>query len=242
MTDQLNRLGQYLFHIRNAFIPAVIVILLLLWPPVPVGDWPGDLLLPIGLLLIVLGQTLRMLTIGLDYIIRGGKNRKIYAEDLVTGGIFAHSRNPMYVGNLLLAEGCLLVSGNITPIIVGSIFFLGFYLLIVYSEESFLREKFKDGYLAYCANVPRWIPRLDGLRDTIREYEFDWPGVITKEYGTIFISSMIPLALITWKLHLSNRLDDYQSLLTILAIFFTTAWAVARFLKKTERIKSLRNS
>ena len=242
MSDQLSRLGQYLFHIRNAFVPTVIVILLLLWLPVPMGDRPGDLFLPIGLLLIVLGQTLRMLTIGLDYIIRGGKNRKIHAEDLVTGGIFAHTRNPMYLGNLLLAEGCLLVSGNLMAILVGSIFFLGFYRLIVHSEECFLQEKFKDGYLAYCANVPRWIPRVEGLRDTIREYHFDWPGVITKEYGTIYISSMIPLALIAWKLHLGNRLDDYQSLLITLAVFFTSAWAIARFLKKTERIKSLRSS
>ncbi len=242
MSEQLNRLGQFLFHIRNGLVPVVIVTLLLLWPPVPMGDWPGDLFLLIGLLLIVLGQTLRMLTIGLDYIIRGGKNRKIYAENLVTGGIFAHSRNPMYVGNLLLAEGCLLTSGNITAIIVGSIFFLGFYRLIVHSEECFLRNTFQDGYQAYCADVPRWIPRLEGLRDTIREYHFDWPGVITKEYGTIFTSLMIPLALISWKLHLSGRLGEYQGILTALAVFFTAAYAVARFLKKTERIKSLRSS
>ena len=242
MSEQLNRLGQFLFHIRNGLVPAVIITLLLLWPPVPIGTWPGDLFLPIGLLLIVLGQMLRMLTIGLDYIIRGGKNRKIYAENLVTGGIFAHSRNPMYVGNLLLAVGCLLTFGNLTAIIVGSIFFIGFYRLIVHSEECFLLDTFKDGYRAYCADVPRWIPKFEGLRETIREYHFDWPGVITKEYGTIFTSLMIPLALIAWKLHLGNRLGEYQVTLTALAIFFTAAYALARFSKKTERIKSLRSS
>ena len=46
-----------------------------------------------------------MLTIGYEYIVRGGRQGKVYAEDLVQGGVFAHSRNPLYLGNLLIIVG-----------------------------------------------------------------------------------------------------------------------------------------
>src|SRR5678815_5444661 len=58
-----------------------------------------------GLLIALSGQVLRAVTIGLEYIIRGGRNRQVYAEKLVTGGMFAHCRNPLYVGNFLVLVG-----------------------------------------------------------------------------------------------------------------------------------------
>ena len=242
MSDQLSRLGQFLFHIRNGLFPAVILVLIVFWPPVAIGDSLGDFLYPLGFLCIITGQVIRILTIGLDYIVRGGRNRKIYAENLVTGGVFAHSRNPMYVGNILLAIGCLFVSGNLTAILFGSAFFLIFYRLIVHSEECFLSSKFGDAYKEYCADVPRWIPRIKDLGGTIQEFQFDWPGVIVKEYGTIYVALMIPLTLFTWKLHVANQLNNNLVLLISLALLFTAAFATARILKKKYHLTSLRSN
>jgi protein-S-isoprenylcysteine O-methyltransferase Ste14 len=241
MADQLSRLGQFLFNIRNGLFPVVIIALIVLWPPVAIGDSLGDFLYPLGFLCIITGQLIRILTIGLDYIVRGGRNRKIYAENLVTGGVFGHSRNPMYVGNILLAIGCLFVSGNLTAILVGSTFFLIFYWLIVHSEETFLRSKFGTAYQEYCADVPRWIPHIKDLGSTIREFEFDWPGVVVKEYGTIFVAMMIPLTLFTWKLYLANQLNDNWPILLSLALLFFAAFATARILKKKFNLTSLRS-
>src|SRR4029078_8211515 len=78
------------------------------------GFDPGDAL---GLLLILLGQGLRAAVIGFATINRGGQNRLIHADDLVTDGLFAHSRNPLYVGNVLILSGLFLVHG--TPWVVG---------------------------------------------------------------------------------------------------------------------------
>jgi hypothetical protein len=47
----------------------------------------------IGLVVTITGQLIRGITIGLAYIIRGGKDRPVYAEDLVTEGMFNHCRN-----------------------------------------------------------------------------------------------------------------------------------------------------
>ena len=240
MTELFNQWGNFLFHNRNVLFPVLIAIVLYLWPPVAIDNVPGVYLMALGLIMIILGQGLRILAIGLSYIVRGGRMRRIYAENLVTDGLFSHSRNPLYVGNILIVIGFVFVSGNLTGLIVGSLAFLIIYRLIVHSEESFLSAKFGEPYAAFCADVPRWIPRFKGLMETIHNYQFDWPKVAVKEYGTIMTSLMVPLGLIAYKLNLANKLDEYQSLLIGLAVLILAAYGLVRFLKKTGRLKPMR--
>lgn len=232
--------GNFLFHTRNVLFPLITLSLLLIWPPVALEGRPSLSLLWVGLAMVAAGQGLRVLTIGLDYIIRGGRNRRVYAERLVTGGIFAHCRNPLYVGNLLIASGFLCVAGNPLGIIIGSLVFLAAYRLIVCCEEAFLENKFGQEYRDFCTSVPRWIPRLRGLGKTMADYDFNWATVVVKEYGTLMTSLMVPLGLITWKLHLANKLGDYAFLLGITALCIMSAYGYARFLKKTGRIENPR--
>jgi len=236
------KIGNFLFHTRNVLFPITIVVLLFLWPPVAIGHTGSDLLLFSGLLFILIGQAIRVLTISLEYIKRGGKNRQIFAEKLVTGGIFSHSRNPMYAGNTFLGTGVLSVAGNVTGLIVGSILILTTYRLIVHSEECFLREKFAEIYDAYCASVPRWLPNIRSLKETIHDYEykFDWSRVALKEHTTLFMYLMLPLVLIAWKLHLANLLEDYQFVFLSLAVLFISAFSGVRFLKKSGRLIAMR--
>ena len=240
MTDLFNQWGNFLFHTRNVLFPVLIAIVLFLWPPVAIDNVPGVYLMVMGLTMITMGQGLRILAIGLSYIVRGGRLRRIYAENLVTDGLFSHCRNPLYVGNILIVTGFVFVSGNLTGIIVGSLAFMAIYRLIVFSEESFLSAKFGEAYAAFCADVPRWIPIFSGLQETIKNYQFDWPNVAVKEYGTIMTSLMVPLGLIAYKLQLANKLDDYQFILIGLAALILAAYGLVRFLKKTQRLKSMR--
>ncbi len=240
MAELFNHLGNFLFHTRNVLFPVLFVLLLLLWPPVAIDHVPGIYFTLIGMIMILLGQGLRILTVGLSYIIRGGQKRRIYAEKLVTDGIFSHCRNPLYAGNLLIVGGFIFIAGNLTGILAGSLIFMSIYRLIVHSEETFLQSKFADAYKDYCMDVPRWIPRLAGLQQNISQYQFDWPAVAVKEYGTIMTSLMVPLGLIAWKLNLSGKLGDYQFLLMGLAFIIMAAYATVRFLKKTERLRAMR--
>ena len=236
MTDLFNQWGNFLFHTRNVLFPVLIAIVLFLWPPVAIDNVPGVYFMAMGLAMIIVGQGLRILAIGLSYIVRGGRMRRIYAENLVTDGLFSHCRNPLYVGNILIVMGFVFVSGNLTGLIVGSLAFIAIYRLIVHSEESFLSEKFGEPYTAFCNDVPRWIPRFKGLSDTINNYQFDWPKVSVKEYGTIMTSLMVPLGLMAYKLNLANKLGEYQSLLIALAVLVLGAYGFVRFLKITERL------
>jgi protein-S-isoprenylcysteine O-methyltransferase Ste14 len=240
MTDLFNQWGNFLFHTRNVLFPALVAIILFLWPPVAMDAGPGIYFMVIGLTMIILGQGLRILAIGLSYIVRGGRMRRIYADNLVTDGLFSHCRNPLYVGNILIVIGFMFVSGHLTGIIIGSLAFMAIYRLIVHSEENFLSAKFGAAYGEFCNDVPRWIPNLNGLGETIKNYQFDWPKVAVKEYGTIMTSMMIPLGLIAYKLNLANKLGDYQSLLIGLAVLVLAAYGCVRFLKKTGRLKSMR--
>ena len=240
MNDLFNQWGNFLFHTRNVLFPVFILVLLFIWPPVALTNAASCFVMTAGLLMVALGQLFRITTIGLDYIVRGGRNRRIYAEDLVTGGLFSHCRNPLYVGNILIAIGYLFVGGNGGSIIVGSLAFLAIYRLIVHSEETFLSEKFGQAYADFCADVPRWMPKFEGFSDTVKGYQFDWPAVAVKDGGTIFMSVMVPVALIAWKLQLANQLGNYQTALIIITVIMTSAFLTMRFLKKSGRLKSMR--
>lgn len=239
MTTLINQCGNFLFHTRNGFFPVFVGLILFIYPPVAIDNILGLYLMAIGFLTVITGQGLRILTIGLSYIVRGGQKRRIYAEKLVTDGIFAHCRNPLYLGNILIVTGFFCISGNLTGIMVGALSFITIYMLIVRSEEAFLRDRFAEDYTAFCADTPRWALRFKGLKKTISRYGFDWTAVAVKEYGALMTSLMLPLGLIAWKLHIAHKLNEYRPILIGLALLIMTAYGFIRFLKKTERIRAV---
>ena len=104
----MERWGTFLFKYRDAVFPAVILATIIATRPrFPGGSRAADLWLDLlGILVAAAGQLLRITVIGYRYIVRGGKNRQVHAEDLVTDGIFALARNPLYVGNILVLFVC----------------------------------------------------------------------------------------------------------------------------------------
>ena len=147
--------GDFLFKWRNTVFPVVMAVLLLGFRPAGAGQaW--DLWVDVFALAVILGgSALRILVVGLAYIKRGGMNKKVYADKLVTEGIFAHGRNPLYIGNLMVLLGILLMHGSPWVLALGGAFYLASYGAIVAAEERFLAAKFGDDYRDYCARVPR---------------------------------------------------------------------------------------
>jgi hypothetical protein len=139
-----------------------------------------------GVLIILSGLGLRAAVIGLAYIKRGGVNKKIHADTLVTNGLFAHCRNPLYAGNLLVVAGLLVIFNNLWVYLAGGGFFVFSYVAIVHAEECFLLQKFGNEYKEYCERVNRWTFRTTGLHDTLRSMEFNWARVVYKDYTTMF--------------------------------------------------------
>lgn len=226
----LERAGHSLFRTRNALFPAAFVGVVLSFPPPPAPSRIGWV--ATGLSLLLLGQALRVTTIGFAYIKRGGKGGRIYAKGLVTGGIFAHCRNPMYAGNLLAVLGLLTLAGNPFGLAVGGVLFLLAYLSIVLAEETYLEGQFGDEYRAYRARVPRFLPRLRGIVATLKPLAFDWRKVVAKEHGTIYLNLMLAVGILAYAAHRRGGLDRRLPLLIAVAGVGTIGYALARVAKK----------
>ncbi len=76
---------------------------------------------------------------------------------LVTSGVFSISRNPMYVGMLLLLLAFVLWLGEVSAFFAVIIFFVSLDQFQIRSEEQSLREKFGEAYTEYAKRVPRWL-------------------------------------------------------------------------------------
>ena len=237
----LVRYGNFLFKYRDAVFPAVLLALFVFSRP----RWPGgdgrldNLLDAVGVAIALLGQGLRAAVVGYAYIIRGGKNKQVYAEELVTRGFFNHGRNPLYVGNLLILLGLLTIWNAPLAWLVGVPFFLVGYVAIVAAEEAFLRRKFGAEYDAYCARVPRWGVRLSGLGQSLEGMSFNWSRVIVKEYGSAAYWVAGALALMLADSLRNGAWADrptYHAGLAGGIGLVVVLWAVARWLKKSKRL------
>lgn len=185
------QIGNFFFKYRNQLF---IVLYLLLFIPSPelfskkmFGGNYYWLPIIIGLFITILGQIIRGITIGLAYIIRGGKDKKVYAEGLVTQGIFSHVRNPLYVGNILMLLGVGILANSMIYVGIIIPIFLFIYQCIVLAEEHFLRGKFGQAFNDYTGRVHRWVPNFSSLGKTLGSMEFKWKRWLIKEYNTQFV-------------------------------------------------------
>ncbi len=105
--------------------------------------------LALGAVLVVPGLLIRALASG-----HVQKN-----EALATTGPYAYTRNPLYLGSLLIGIGFAVAARSwwIGAALVGM--FFAIYMPVIRGEEKFLREKF-PAYEEYARRVPRMFPRL----------------------------------------------------------------------------------
>lgn len=231
------RIGNFFFHYRNGLFPLLYIPIFL---PGPAAFPEGRLALLAGVLIAMSGQTLRGLTVGLDYIVRGGRKRQVYADRLVHGGLFAHCRNPLYVGNCLILIGVGTAANSLLFLALGIPFFLFAYWAIIAAEEAYLQGKFGEEFTKYCASVNRLLPNLSGLGKTLEGMRFNWRRLITAEYNSAYIW-MAAILLATLKNRWFGggyRFQDpvVQTLWSLLALV-SVAYATARYLKKSGRLE-----
>ncbi len=141
-----------------------------------------------GLFIAACGQFVRAFTIGFAYIKRGGLKKEIYAETLVHRGMFAHSRNPMYLGNLMIVTGAIITINIIYYYIIALPLFYFIYLSITVSEEEYLSKKFGAEYQTYLKEVNRFIPgNLGKFKKSTEGMSFTWKRLIKKEHGSFVV-------------------------------------------------------
>jgi protein-S-isoprenylcysteine O-methyltransferase Ste14 len=227
------RIGNFLFRYRNGLFPAVYLLLFFQGRPL-FADYRLAALL--GLLVASMGQLVRAVTVGLEYIIRGGRNRQVYAEQLVQGGVYAYCRNPMYIGTGLIVLGIGLASNSWLFMGVALPFFAFAYWAIVAAEENYLRQKFGQQFEDYCQRVNRFLPNLPAGGQQPGVARFNWRRVITAEYGSAYIW-IAGLLLVTlknaWLAHCVTTHRPLVQALLVSLVGVTLGYVVARVLKKS---------
>ena len=100
--------------------------------------------------------------IAIGSILISKAHRKLFEEkslDLITDGIFAHVRHPMYLGIILIYLGWLISTLSLLALIPW-IAVIALYSKMADYEEKQLERKFGSRYAEYKKRVPKWIPKL----------------------------------------------------------------------------------
>ena len=79
------------------------------------------------------------------------------ATKLITNGIYKYSRNPMYLGMILIIISTLIFYLNYNSMVTPFIFYFWINRFQIKREEIFLKEKFGKEYLSYMSKSRRWI-------------------------------------------------------------------------------------
>lgn len=232
--------GNGFFKFRNAIFPVTFLLIFLVSRPgsYSLGSRTADRAVFVaGALLALAGQAFRLAVIGYAYIKRGGKEGKVYADTLVVRGFYAHTRNPMYVGNAAIAIGMSLIYGSAVTYFVAIPFFIFVYLCITATEEKYLRGRFGASFESYMKNVNRFIPNFSGLGRSLGEFRYDWKKAVRMDYGTSFLVFLGIGFVGAWRAYPRfgpRAVITFVAYGAVLLIYY--GWA--RFMKKTGRLAS----
>ena len=120
------------------------------------------------------------------------KNQKI-----TSSGPYAYTRNPLYLGSIVIAVGFALAARSIWIVIVLITLFLLVYIPVIRAEEAYLQSQF-PGYEDYARRVPRLLPRMRPAADLARgEAAFSRELYLKhREYNTLLGVTAMIVALI----------------------------------------------
>ena len=115
----------------------------------------------LGFMVLLVGELIRMWSVSYA----GGETRttSVGAPSLCTAGPYGYVRNPIYVGNMLMYLGIVIIAGspNLMLMVLATMsFFIIQYSLIISLEEEKLDELFGPEYVTYKSNVRAILPRF----------------------------------------------------------------------------------
>jgi protein-S-isoprenylcysteine O-methyltransferase Ste14 len=166
---------------------------------------PSRLRVPLGYVagLVVLGLAhpiLTLLVVGLG-VAAVGEGIRLWASghiektrSLATGGPYAHCRNPLYLGSVLMGLGAATAAASPWVVLAVAAYFTAFYPSVMHSEADFLRQKFPEEYAAWSRDVPLFLPRITAGGP--RASRFSWERVTAnKEWRTALALPVVAVLL-----------------------------------------------
>lgn len=145
---------------------------------------PTPTSIAVGVVIVIAGLLVRGLASG-----HVQKN-----EQLATSGPYARTRNPLYLGSLILAVGFTLAARSWWIAVVVIVFFFAVYVPVIRAEEGFLRQRFPQ-FEDYAKRVPLLIPRISAYNGGPGQFSWDLYRQ-HREYNSILGAAVITAALV----------------------------------------------
>jgi len=122
-------------------------------------------------------------------------------QEVTTSGPYAYTRNPLYLGSIILVIGFGVASRNLWLAVALVAIFVALYLPVILDEENYLREQFPE-FSEYAQRVPRIIPKLraEASQDAFSSQLYRKH----REYNAA-LGSVGMMILLILKLHLFSR-------------------------------------
>lgn len=173
---KISLIEKSIFKYRGIF-PIPFYILCLIF-----SNWNRNAFIT-GFILIIVGLILRFWSVG--YL--GKSSRETHfpdAKTLIVSGPYRYTRNPIYIGNILIYLGFTVLSNVFLPYfpLLTAMFFGFLYSLIVRFEEKYLEKKFATTYQLYRQKVHRWFPLR--IYQTQTGYPFQFRRALSSEKTT----------------------------------------------------------
>ena len=115
-------------------------------------------------------------------------------EQLAISGPYAHARNPLYLGSLVLGAGFALAARSWWIAVAIVVFFVAIYVPVIRAEERFLRGQFRE-FEDYASQVPSLFPRLTRFGTSPHAFSWDlyWKH---REYNALLGALVVIAALV----------------------------------------------
>lgn len=168
----------------NGILIAIAAALIFVFPGIFLQKFSATLCVWLmrlaGIFLILLGQFLRISARGFKSENSGN------GTQLIQGGPYLLTRNPMYLGIFCIGLGMGLALFQFWAICVFVVIFVVRYVTLIFTEEKRLLERFGNTYAEYCKRVPRLFPSFNNmLRNGMRQglpVKLSW---VYKEIGSV---------------------------------------------------------
>jgi protein-S-isoprenylcysteine O-methyltransferase Ste14 len=184
----------------------------------------------VGLLISLLGETIRITAVGYSFTGTSGRETYLKADALNTTGIYSIVRNPLYIGNFLMFTGIVLVFSNIFAVIVFAVFLILQYYFIILAEENYLQGEYDRLYDNYCSQVRRIIPGFKNYRKN--KNPFNLKKIFLKENDSIFNLLIMFLLVLLYKERVYNGRINQPLIFIIPGGILIVAYVLLKVIKK----------
>lgn len=228
------KIGTFLFKYRSFTPIPLIILVFIIFKPIDRGE--NNILLNLsGIFISLLGEFLRIISVGYSFKGTSGRETFLRADALNTTGIYSVVRNPLYIGNFLMFTGIVIVFSNFLALMIFSVFLFLQYYFIIQAEENYLKGEYGRSYNNYCSQVRQIIPTFKNYRKN--QNPFNLKKVIFKENDSIFNMLVMFMLVLLYKERVFSARIDKPIIYIIPAGIFIVVYVLVKIIKKREFAK-----